>query len=123
MKTQTELEGKRQATDAMIRERPTAIILRRSTREPDGTGGYIETDRDLASQDFVITGNVNQPETTVNLGEIASYGVQLLGYFDADIQDGDTFQLNGGDYQVTFVYPERTYRTIADAIYRGSDNE
>lgn len=122
MKVQTELEAKREATDHFIQDNAISIPLTRHDRTRTPSGGYSDTERVLLAQDFRITGapGLTGAESRVNIGEVTSYGVQIVGYWDADIQDGDTFILNGGRYKITFVYPERSYRTIADAIYQGA---
>lgn len=122
MKVQTELETKREATNYFIQDNPITIPLTRNDRVRTPTGGYKDEERTLVGQDFRIVGSagLNQPEAQTNVGTVANYGIQIVGYWDADVEDGDEFTINGGRYKVTFVYPDRAYRTIAQANYQGA---
>lgn len=108
-------------TNEFIKANPTSLVLTRHTESPSATGGVDHVETNLLAQDFVISGGASMrpPEATTEAGNIANYTIQLIGYYDADVQDGDTFTIDGGRYQVDFVYPDRDYRTVVQAIYRG----
>ena len=121
MKVQSELDIQRETTADFIDQLPTSIVLTRSTRTRTGTGGYTEVESSLPAQEFRIIGSSSllEPERRAEVGEVAGYRVQMVGHWDADVQDGDSFVLNNHRYRVEFVYPERSHRTVVDTVYRG----
>jgi hypothetical protein len=117
-----ELNVQRNLTKLFIAADPQSIQIMRSTRTPNGSGGYVVGPPTA----------VGTPQTLrlIPLGDGATErydanGKQvfpqymLLGEYTADVQRWDTFTLDGARYQVVFVNQNKQYEIKAEVIYLG----
>lgn len=121
MQVVSELAVQREATADFIEAHPVDLVLTRRTQQSDNAGGYVTTETQLLVQRFALTGaGSGRPEVATQVGEVTQYQLQLVGYHTADIREHDTFTLEGGNYRVDFVYPERDYRIVALVLFEGT---
>lgn len=52
-------------------------------------------------------------------GDIPQEGSLLIGVWNADIEQEDTFEFDGKTWEIKFISTDRTYETVASAMYRG----
>ena len=110
-------------TDAFIKADVEQITLTRHTKDPDGSGGWVEAETTLSPQQFRIQplgSRFSAPERQSAAGSIIVPSHELIGYADADIEAGDEFQWNGDHYEVIFVDTAVSYRTRAEVIRGGA---
>lgn len=126
MNTVSAIEANREITRDYLKESGFEVVLTRYTRVPSDTGGYTTDSQELAPQIFALIGPQaglrRSPEEITNVGEVANYNLSLLGHHNANVQDGDTFILDGGKYRVDFVFPDQyraRYETVAVVVYEG----
>lgn len=118
-----ELRAQRRLTAMFIEADPLELQLMRSTRTPNGSGGYkvsapapvggLQRMRLIPLQD-------GAPERTNADGKEVVPQYMLMGSFDADLQRWDSFTLNGERYQIVFVNRNRSYETKGEVVYLGS---
>lgn len=107
---------------AYIGELPSTITLVRKIRTPTPGGtGYRETDAPLAPQNVRLDAVPSSRQATRQspAGQVLRVDTQIIGPPDLDVQTGDTFDHEGGSYQVIHVEVARQVRTVADAQYLG----
>jgi hypothetical protein len=100
-----------------INQNKTQIVISRTTRADDGAGGFSETTKNLASQDFRI---YNKQSRTLNLTDGGWHSqriVKMIGKYDADVQKEsatylDTFSYGGIKYKIIDVKPIYTQGQI-----------
>ena len=118
-----ELRLQRAQTHAFIKADAREVTLRRSLREPDGAGGFIDGDPvDLPPQCLRLMPRQDgaTPRPTAD-GEMVEPGYTLLGRHDADMRRWDTFVLDGVRYEVVFVNENRQYEVKGEVAYRGGE--
>jgi hypothetical protein len=127
MKIKSAIEENKKITQAYLEEAGIDLTLTRIVKQKTSTGGFTPVPSTLPVQRFAIIGPQaglrRAPEVPTNVGEIASYNLTLLGHYDADVKDNDTFELKGGRYRVDFVFPDDyrdRYETVAVVVYEGS---
>jgi hypothetical protein len=116
-----EVEVLRVNTKAYIDAAPTSIIISRAMWVSDGSGGRIPgTPTELEPQRvaFHAAALALPVRRTLDGIEITPEYL-LLGTWDADIERGDTFFVDGVKYEVAFVQPDRSYEVRAEVVYRG----
>jgi hypothetical protein len=115
----------RRQTTAYLNAEPRDVVLLRSDLQDDGAGGKIESQPvPLAPQVFRLVPfkrRLTHTQSTITEGTVTVSSYALVGRWDADVQKGDEFVLDGGRYRVESVEPGRDYRTLADVTYRGAD--
>lgn len=118
-----ELNVLRKQTLKLIQEAPTSILLNRGTKQSNGTGGWTTTWADLDDpQDFrMIQQGGNVASRNVD-GEQIKPAFVMIGMWDADVENGDKFVLDGRNYDVIYVrrvgFPTE-YETWVEVVYRG----
>jgi hypothetical protein len=83
------------------------------------TGGWkpVALIQTLTPQAVFIEASRNQlPVRETVDGRTVQPTASLIGLYDMDIRNGDTFTLNQATYEVVFVYPDRSYETRADVM-------
>lgn len=118
-----ELAVMRRQTEQFIKENPTSLTVNRNVRTPNGKGGYTMTPTPQAPQTFRIIPQVRAGAASQNIdGEKVDPVFVLIGRWDANIGDNDTFSLGGKEYAVQHVRGaglSTAYETWAEVIYRG----
>lgn len=119
-----ELKVLRRQTEAFIAENPTSIVMKRSVRTPNGKGGYTIVVTDQASQVFRI---IPQQRS----GHLSSRGIDgtvikpeyvLIGKWDANVNNNDTFTFGGREYLVDHVQDvgmPATYEKRVEVVFNG----
>lgn len=127
MKTVSAVDANRELTQTYLEEAGIELTLKRPVRSRTASGG-LTTDSitELPPQTFALIGPQaglrRAPEVPADVGLIASYNLTLLGSYDADVKDNDTFELNGGQYRVDFVFPDHyraQYETVCVVVFEG----
>lgn len=116
-----ELAIQRRLTKAFIEADVLPVVLRRSTVTSDGAGGSVQGDpQDLQPQRMrlIPLGDGAKERFTAN-GEEVRPSYKLLGRYDADMERGDEFTLNGNRYEIVFVTENRQYEVKGEVAYRG----
>lgn len=117
-----ELKINKKNTLAFIAAAPVTVALSRPQSERnEDNGGLRQLEAiTLEPQTFRILHapprrrrKENQPPNAT-LGEIPFAKDNLMGRWDADVEEGDTFTWLGVEYLVTYVFADRTYETIAN---------
>lgn len=108
------VEIRRRMTARSIEHNPAEIELTRVTTENDGAGGVTKEETTADSQQFRIYMSRDQVQDVVQEGglkQITRWG--LLAFHDADIQVGDTFSYESGQFRIKSI---RTLRVSGHAI-------
>lgn len=96
------------------------IILERPTKQKTGAGSWIEGQPEqIGPQRFRLISDKrrpSQPEVNNQEGSIPYQGWTMIGYWDADIQADDEFELNGDRYKVKRITPDTAERQFADRV-------
>lgn len=117
----TELKMQRRQTNAFIAAKPIDVRLNRVDTAPNGSGGFTrlppttQPEQRLRLQDT----NYQTPIRQLLDGEEVQPQFVLIGPYDADIQRGDWFFINGKKYEVVFVHENTSYEVKAEVVYRG----
>ena len=112
----------RKQTKHFIDDNPVTVTLNRpGSKSSDGAGGFVVAmGSDLDPQVMRLI-TMNQSGEAVSRSSLDGTIVQpnyvLLGEYDADINEGDTFQMQGLEARVVYVRADRRYETWAD-VYR-----
>jgi hypothetical protein len=118
----SELAVLRRQTAAFIAANPVQITLNRNVRTPNGKGGFTVSPTPQAEQTFRRI-PVGQGQTQVSSRNVDGDEVQpkfvLIGYWDANIGNNDTFTLDGRNYNVDYVRDTSQYETWAEVTYVG----
>lgn len=112
------LDAQRDATRLLIEHEGREVALKRKPGYvPDGAGGR---KRKTGAAQFQGTrlrffSSVTSEGTYFlrDVGERYEDRHVLIGLFDDDIQEHDTFELDGRNYEVVYVHPDRRYETRA----------
>lgn len=114
---------RRRQAEAYIGFDSTEVVLSRKIRTstPGGTG-YVETSVDLPPQVFRLNdiGSRQQPTRNTQGGQVANVDVDMIGSHDADVQVGDTFTTDRGQWRVVFVGIDSDVRTVCSVKYLGA---
>lgn len=118
-----ELNVMRKQTVLFIKQNPTSITLSRPTRVPNGKGGYTTTPVAQDPQTFRIIPQQRSGIASRNIdGEKVEPVFVMIGRWDADVNDNDTFTLGGRNYSVTYVRGAgltTAYETWVEVAYSG----
>lgn len=121
MTADLELTFNRKNTTAFIAARPSAVILNRRAKTPNGSGGYVlGPATPLVSQVMrLIPMQPGAVERQTQDGKVVTPGYALLAVWDANMQRGDLFTLGGRRYEVVFIAENRDYETKGEVVYLG----
>lgn len=100
-----EVQVLQEQTQRFIDEKPTGIVIKRSTKTPDGAGGWTTTESSLNPQiGRIVTQRqgAGVERTTVG-GENVRPDVVVIMRHDADIIRGDWFTWDGLRMDVVWV--------------------
>lgn len=116
---QVELISQRRQTREFIDRGGVWITLERHQVVKNDRGGADKiTHEPLAAQLMVILHDNPSPRSnqvdSFSAGYVASATDQLMGYWNANVEKGDTFEHDGVKYEVTWVSPLREYETLAN---------
>lgn len=96
------------------------ITLERPTKMKTQAGSWVEGNpQPLAPQRFRLIPDKRRPSTPeVNNqeGSIPYQGWTMIGYWDADVQPDDEFELNGNRYKVKRITPDTGEREFTDRV-------
>jgi len=127
MSNRAELTIARKNTRAFVSADPIRVALRRRTYIVSAAGGRVQGDPvTLPLQTFRIipfSGQVwDRTKTTPDEGRVLDVTQQLVGYYDADVQQNDEFDWVqdgiSGVYTIVHVSPHRHYRVSATLEFR-----
>lgn len=126
-----ELRVHRLNSEAFINADPVSLVLHRGTVERTASGGYrrnnpqpladAQTFRLIPASGNVGSGKVEEIKTST--GRLSAPTYVILGKWDCNLEQWDTFLLNGTWYEVaSHVRPEHTttsvYERKADVVVR-----
>lgn len=117
-----ELTVMRKQTEQFIKENPTSITVNRNVRTSNGKGGYTIVPTPQTPQTFRIIPQGKGVASRNQDGESIAPEFVLIGRWDANVGDSDTFELGGRNYQVTYVRGaglSTAYETWVEVIYSG----
>lgn len=116
-----ELAVQRRVTTAFIRSDAQQITLYRTARLDDGAGGFeMASPAPLSAQTMRYIPGIDAPtRETVADGRRQDPEGFLLAQWDADMQVGDTFTMNGARYEVQSLGENQQYERKGRCIYRG----
>lgn len=123
MATDVEREIHEANTAAWINSDPVTVSMVRETRVSDGAGGWTRTEVTLAPQTFRVDrgSNASIQFVTAPSGTNVPIRFRLVGAPDADVAEGDTFVLDGDEYDVTYRHRDTFGRVAAEVERRGSN--
>ena len=113
----TELSERRLAFNTLINRDASSIVLARNTAVSDSAGGATATTANVTAQTFRLAALPRPQGALTDTGEVVTTSAMLIGTYNADIKPGDTFTLDGRNYEVVYV---RAYdwKTEADLVLR-----
>lgn len=115
-----ELRAQRVVTQAFINADSRPISLLRALRTDDGAGGYTTTTQNLSTQKMrLIPQQDGATQQTTADGQQVVPQYVLMGRWDADMQRGDTFVIDGQTYEVVFVNLNSQYERKGEVYFRG----
>lgn len=118
-----ELAVMRRQTEQFIKENPTSISVVRNVRAPNGKGGYTTTPTPQGAQTFRIVPQNRAGTASRGIdGEKIDPVFVLIGRWDANVGDSDTFELGGRNYSITHVRGaglSTAYETWVEVVYSG----
>jgi hypothetical protein len=117
-----ETQQQRRMTLAEIGAAPTVMTLQRQEYIDDLSGGRKPDGApiSLRSQRVTIISPTQQlPERRTLAGITVQPEFLIKGRWDADIERGDWYFVNGVKYEVVYVDPDRRYQTKAEVVYLG----
>lgn len=122
----SEVLAHRRVLRQFLHAEPLRIIIQRPTITTTAAGGKVKSNpQDLAPQTFRLIPFKKRLTTMTRDtpdGNIVNLPYVLLGEHDADVQPGDSFEHNGGIYDVVSIEPNTSYRVAANVTYRGKKN-
>ena len=117
----SELSVNRKNTKAFIDADPVIVALERRLRQSDGEGGWTraEEPEPIDPQVFRL---IPQSDTMPTIQTVDGFqrtpGFVLLGVYDANMQNGDYFSIDGTEYQIVSpvrpLHTERAYERKGD---------
>lgn len=116
-----ELAVQRDLTTAFIAADPNNTVLMRQARTANGSGGWVlGPPVALPSQvTRLIPLQSGATERHSQDGKLVQPTYALLAEWDADMQRGDKFTLNGRRYEVVFINENQSYELKGEVIYLG----
>lgn len=109
-------------TRQFINEDPTDITLTRTTRNSDGAGGWTPgAPVNVVKQTVRLVPtnpNAGAESRTVD-GEVLKTQYSIVAMPDADIEEGDSFKINGARHEVVIVLNIGGYELRAEVVRRG----
>lgn len=111
-----ELRVQRRLSTAFINADKKEIVLERSERTANDTGGFTDGPPDpLPAQDMrLIPSNRQLPERELEDGSWAQPTHVLMAHWDSDMQRYDKFTDDGQVYVIVWVYEKHAYSRKAD---------
>ena len=121
MAVDPEVEVHEALTEAWVASDPISVVLSRLVKLPTTSGGYTTTLQSLDAQSFRMDRSSQQSLSMVTTpdGTQVPLRFRLVGDPNADVEAGDTFELDGAKYEITFVARETFRRSVAEVEYRG----
>jgi hypothetical protein len=116
-----ELEIQRDLTRSFIAADSLSLALTRTPKVSDGAGGLKNgTPATLTAQTLRLNPlqDAVQSRTTAD-GKQVLPQYMLMGEYNADLDRGDTFTVDGRRYEVVFVLQNKQYQVKAEVYYRG----
>jgi hypothetical protein len=117
-----ELAAQRRLTAMFIEADALEIQLLRPTEQPNGAGGVTKGDPapvgGLQRMRLIPLSDGAEERMTAD-GRAVKPGYKLLGTHLADMQRGDTFELNGTRYEIVFISENKQYEIKGEAAYLG----
>ena len=112
-----DVEKRRELTKRSIQLNPIDVSFVRRERIADGGGGYRNTETILPPQTvrLFIDGNLLDSTTEVG-GETQTRRWSLICPWDADVQRGDAFPLDGRQYKVLGVRGARYLGQVVSRV-------
>lgn len=96
------------------------LILERPVKMKTPAGSWIQGEPELIGpQRFRLIPDKrrpSKPEIDNQEGSIPYQGWSMIGYWDADIQKDDEFELNGDRYKVVSITPDTSQRQFTDRV-------
>lgn len=116
-----ERDIQRRLTDEFIAADVVVLQLSRTTRIPNGAGGFKKTGvQDVTPQRFrLIPSQDGATERTTVDGRAVTPSYMLMGEYSADLERFDEFELDGRRFQVVFINGKRDYETKGEVAYVG----
>lgn len=109
-------------TRQFIAEDPFALALTRVERNSDGAGGWVDGDpAPVAAQTVrLVPANPSaNSETRTVGGETLKTMYSIVAMPDADIREGDSFDVNGARHEVVIVLNIGGHEVRAEVVRRG----
>lgn len=116
-----ELAAQRLLTKAFVNADYLTVTLYRGQVTSDGAGGtVVGAPAPLAPQRMrlIPLADGAQERMTAN-GRAVTPSYMLLGLYDADMERGDQFTVNGRRYEVVFLNENQQYEKKGEVAYRG----
>lgn len=117
-----ELNLQRSLTAQFIEADPLELQLYRSTKTPNGSGGYTTSAPapvgGLQRMRLIPLGDGAEERLTAD-GKTVTPNYMLQGYFDCDMDRWDTFELSGIRYQIVFINQNSQYQKKGEVVYLG----
>ena len=118
-----ELIFRRRNVRAFIKADLVKVAFVRKVKVPTSAGGWTwQIQPPLAPQEArIVDSKRRYADVHVNTeaGEIDNWPYILLGYHDMDVQENDTFTVNGNTYQVKSVKADNQERTVCAVDFYG----
>lgn len=107
-------------TREFIQVDPVNLVLRRSAKQADGAGGWIQLpEQNLHPQVVRVLGTPTPLVTVIPDGRQRLVDVSVVGFPNFDVLEGDTFDWLGDEYEITFISHSPRWRVTAGARRRG----
>ena len=123
MESAAELKVHRANTKAFIEADKKTVVLLRSTRTPNGQGGFTisaPASRPAQTMRLIPTSGNRSIERATIEGRSVTPDFILLGEWNCDMQRFDEFVDQGMRYQVVWVEEKRSYETKGEVVYIGT---
>jgi hypothetical protein len=114
-----ELEAQRTQTSGLIASHPVSIWVTRNTYVSDGAGGKTSVAKTAELPVVVRLDSTSRFATTATGGRSILTQYQIIAEWDADLQRGDHFQINGRTYIIDDLDNSSGYQ-LRGAV-RGAD--
>lgn len=109
----------REQTHQFILENPSQLVLKRSTKVPDGAGGSTTTEVDRPAQTVRIIDRFSsvQTERRTLSGQMTTPDINILFEWDGDVLVGDLLDYKGLRMEVVWLL-DNGYRKMAEVARR-----
>lgn len=118
------LAANRAVTKMFIDDDPSLIALTPNSRQKSNSGAYVtvpQSARRVQLFKLIYQAAKGEPDGTPD-GEVAKQEVVIVGEYNAEIEQGDTFMwppASGVNWVVTGIHPHNGYEVKADAVAYG----